>query len=118
MSLHEPHRPTPNTYDQQILAQLQRAITATGRPSAAFVELCDRASIPRDLRRQLLDQLVAGRYVTRQGDDVQITKAGQQLANSPFMPPAGALPGTPSPFDRESRVRLPGSGTRPRRGIR
>ena len=80
MSLHEPHRPTPNNYVYKVLDQLQRAITATGRPAAAFVDLCDRASIPRDLRRQLLDELVTGRYVTREGDDVQITKTGEQLA--------------------------------------
>ncbi|MGN6359769.1 MAG: hypothetical protein ACTHMJ_06305 [Thermomicrobiales bacterium] len=79
MSLHEPHRPTPNNYVYQVLDQLQRA-TAPGRPSAAFVDLCDRASIPRDLRKQLLDQLVTGRYVTRHGGDVQITKTGEQLA--------------------------------------
>jgi hypothetical protein len=115
MSLREPHRSTPNTYLQQILDQLQRATAATGRPAAAFGDLCDRASIPRDLRRQLLDQLVAGRYVTRQGDEVQLTPAGQQVANSSFVPPAGAPTRPPPRGDREDRVRLPGSGPRPRR---
>jgi hypothetical protein len=83
MSLHEPDRPTPNDYVHQVLDQLQRAVAATGRPSASFMALCDRASIPRDLRGPLLDRLVASRYVTRQGDNVAITRTGQQLVATP-----------------------------------
>jgi superfamily II helicase len=106
MSLHEPQRPTPNDYVQQILAQFQRAVAVTGRPSASFVTVCDRASIPRDLRKQLLDELVTGQYVTREGDEVQLTKAGQQLV--------ATLP-NPSPADNTTRgyhysVRGSGSG--------
>lgn len=79
MSLHEPHHSTPNEYVYKVLDQLQRAIAATGHQSASFLALRDRASIPRDLRKQLLDQLMTGRYVTREGDEVGITKTGQQL---------------------------------------
>lgn len=118
MSLREPNRPTPNDHVRQLLDQLRRATTATGRQATSFVDLCDRASIPRDLRARLLDRLVAERYVTREGDRVRLAEAGRQLAGAPPAPPSGAPAATPPPFDREARVRLPGSGTRPRRGAR
>ncbi|HET8626234.1 MAG TPA: hypothetical protein VFL91_02385 [Thermomicrobiales bacterium] len=118
MSLREPNRPTPNDHVRQVLDQLRRATTATGRPAAPFMELCDRASIPRDLRTRLLARLVAERYVTREGDLVHLTEAGRQAASAPPAPPSRAPAAPPPPFDREARVRLPGSGTRQRRGVR
>ena len=83
MSLREPrHRRTPD-YSRPFLVQLHRETTQAGRQSASFVEMCDRASIPRDLRSRLFDRLLTEKYITRQGDTVSITSAGITVATMP-----------------------------------
>ena len=83
MSLREPNRRRRPNYSRGFLLQLHREVTETGRQSVSFVEICDRASIPRDLRARLLADLVAENYVTREGDMVSITPAGITVATTP-----------------------------------
>jgi hypothetical protein len=99
-----------------VLLRLYRERRIGGNATSSFPMLCDVTSIPRDLRANLLDQLVSAQYVTREGDQIRITEAGQQQAAAPLMqpPPADTTPNL-SPFDSASRVRTPGSGPRSRR---
>jgi hypothetical protein len=115
MSLREPNLPTPNNHVRHFLERLIREARDTGHAAFPFADLCSRAGIPRDLREKLLASLLREKYVAREGDLVRITPAGTKLAGSPptQSPPADPA-GNPSPFDRESRIRTPGSGTRRR----
>ncbi len=79
MSLNEPNRPTPNTYVRQVIDQVQRQATA-GLPPASFAELCSRASIPHDLRQQLLHDLLDEQYIVREGDHVRLAARGVESA--------------------------------------
>jgi DNA-binding IclR family transcriptional regulator len=85
MSLREPkHRRSPD-YTRAFLDQLQRELHDKGRKDASFVELCDRASIPRDLRVRLMNSLLSEKYVTRNGDQVSITPLGTKMATAPLV---------------------------------
>jgi DNA-binding IclR family transcriptional regulator len=113
MSLREPNLPTPNDHVRHFLDRLTREARDTGRSAFPYAELCSRAGIPRDLREKLLVNLLREKYVSREGDLVRITPAGTKHAGSPVTqsPPVDKAD-NPSPFDRESRIRTPGSGTR------
>ncbi len=98
MSLNEPRRKQPNDYARLVLEQLHREVVSNGRQESSFTALCDRASIPRDLRAALLQRLLTERYVTQAGrDTIMITPQGMARAASPA--PA-------SPYD-EPRPRSP-----------
>ena len=108
MTLGERHSRPQGTRSKQIIDRLYRE-TGTGSVAPkSFTAICDMISIPRDLRARLLDQLVREGYVTREGDGVRLTEAGKHLALTPA--PSAEAPRSPSPHDRESRARTPGSG--------
>lgn len=81
--LREPHRRQSANYTRPFLDQLHRSLQASGRPTASFTDICDRASIPRDLRRRLFDSLLTEKYITRNGEQVGITPAGKTVATTP-----------------------------------
>ena len=98
MGLNEPRRKQPNDYARLVVEQLHRVVVSSGRKESSFTELCDRASIPRDLRAALLQKLLSERYVTQIGrDTIAITPKGTALATSPVIdspyagPPRRAL---------------------------
>ncbi len=64
MGLNEPQRKQPNDYARLVVEQLHREVVSSGRQESSFTELCNRASIPRDLRAALLQRLLTERYVT------------------------------------------------------
>jgi hypothetical protein len=99
-----------------LLLRLYRERQIGGNATSSFAMLCDVTHIPHDLRGGLLNQLLSAQYVTRAGDQVRLTAAGQHVAVAPPMPPPADPAPTPSPVDTESRVRTPrGSSHRPRR---
>lgn len=106
MSFRQRQSRSPHSHVKQVLDRLHRE---TGAHS--FAAICDRISIPRDLRSSLLEQLVSEGYVTREGDQVRLTEAGKQLATAPVTSPDNPTQ-SPSPSDRESRVRTPSRGRR------
>ena len=85
MSLQEPHRRQSANYSRTFLDQLHRSLQGSSRQTASFVEICDRASIPRDLRTTLLNTLLTEKYITRNGDQVSITPAGKTVATTPSL---------------------------------
>ncbi len=86
MGLNEPRRKQPNDYARLVLEQLHRVVVSSGRQESSFSELCNRASIPRDLRAALLQQLLSERYVTQAGrDTITITPKGTTLATAPII---------------------------------
>lgn len=115
MSLHEPSLLHGTNYGQRFLVRLQREVVNHGPRAHPFARLCDMAAIPRDLRADLLGQLVRAGYITGVGDLVRITEAGRQLVAAPLaQPPLAEATRNPSPHDSASRARPPGSGTRQR----
>jgi hypothetical protein len=85
MSLNEPQRKHQTDYPQRLLERLQRELTERGRKTSSFSQLCDMASIPRDLRAALLKSLVGKGYLKAEsGDHVSITPAGARQATSPL----------------------------------
>jgi hypothetical protein len=102
-----------------LLLRLYRERQIGGNATSSFAMLCDVTHIPHDLRGGLLNQLLGAQYVTREGDQVRLTAAGQHVAVAPLMPPPADPAPTPSPVDTESRVRTPrGSSHRPQRASR
>jgi len=97
---------SPHSHVKQVLDRLHRE---TGARS--FAAICDRISIPRDLRASLLEQLVSEGYVTSEGDKVRLTEEGKHVATAPVTSPDDPTQ-NPSPSDRESRVRTPNRGKR------
>lgn len=91
-------------------ASIARYSTGVARMTP-FPHLCDMAAIPRDLRAALLQDLTRRSYVESQGGDrtSSLTAAGLQVISTP---PPVETSDNPSPHDRASRVRTPGSGTR------
>lgn len=83
MSLNEPRHSRPNNHVRLLIDRLY-----SSRPRAtSFMALCDRTSIPRDLRSILLQRLVSEKYVTAEGGDtISLTKKGTALAVSPVIP--------------------------------
>ena len=104
MTLHQRHYRSPLSPSALILARLDR------QGAMEFGVVCDTMSIPRDLREQLLMDLLREHYITRDGDRVSITEAGKQLASMP--PPPVVVARTPAPRDRASRARTPGGHIR------
>lgn len=112
MTMRERYQRPAGTRLKQLLDRLYRETGAGSRGASSFAAVCDMISIPRDLRAGLRDQLLRDCYITGQGDRVRLTEAGKQAALAPLPPPARAIP-TPSPADRESRVRTPRSSAHP-----
>ncbi len=83
MSFNDRHSRSPHSHVKQVLDRLVQETGAGGRDTTSFATICDRISIPRDLRASLLEQLVREGYVTHQGDTVHITHEGQELAAPP-----------------------------------
>lgn len=105
-----PHARKRVDYARRLLVRFQREVLDRGRQDHPFPQLCDMAAIPRDLRAALLHDLMQRNYVESQGGDrISLTTAGLQLTNTP---PPVETSDNPSPHDRASRVRTPGSGTR------
>ena len=65
-----------------VIDRLYRIAASGTRQTASFTELCDMASIPRDLRAVLLDQMLDQHLVTREGDQIRITSTGTLLAKT------------------------------------
>lgn len=101
MSFNQRHSRSPHSHVKQVLDWLHRE-----RDAHTFAAICDRISIPRDLRQGLLEQLVSAGYVTSEGDRMRLTEAGKQLATAPVRSPDDPTQ-NPSPSDKESRVRTP-----------
>ena len=97
---------SPHSHVKQVLDRLHRETGAH-----AFATICDRISIPRDLRPGLLEQLVTAGYITSEDDQVRLTEEGKQVAPAPVTSPDDPTQ-NPSPSDRESRVRTPNRGKR------
>ena len=112
MTFNERTSRSSESHVKQFVARLYRQVGGVQQGSLAFAAICDMISTPRDLRAGLLAQLLAAGLVERAGDRVRLTEAGRQLAVA--APVADEAPATPSPHDRESRVRTPGSGNLPR----
>ena len=110
MGDYTPHARQRVDYARRLLVRFQREVLDRGRPDHPFPHLCDMAAIPRDLRAALLQDLTRRSYVESQGGDrISLTAAGLQLIRTP---PPVEVSDNPSPHDRASRVRTPGSGTR------
>jgi hypothetical protein len=111
MSAYKPYVSQRVDYAQRFLVRFQREVLDRGRTNYPFPQLCDMAAIPRDLRAALLQDLIQRGYVQSQGGElISLTAAGVQLVSTP--PPPVESSDNPSPHDRESRVRTPGSGPR------
>jgi hypothetical protein len=110
MGAHKPYGSQRVDYARRFLVRFQREVLDRGRTDHPFPHLCDMAAIPRDLRAALLQNLMQCNYVESQGGDrISLTAAGLQLIGT--APPVETSD-NPSPHDRASRVRTPGSGTR------
>lgn len=84
MSLREPNFKRPNNHAKLVLERLHGAAAAGLAGGTAFATLCERASIPRDLRLALLREMVTLGYVTEVSPgQIKITKKGTQLAVAP-----------------------------------
>jgi predicted methyltransferase len=68
---------------RQVVDRLRRHARTGNRGYSSFAAICDMISIPHDLRAALLTQLVHEGYVTREGDRVRLTAAGEALVASP-----------------------------------
>lgn len=83
MTLRERQFRSPDSYLTIVLQRLHRASIVRYRASA-FQDLCDAASIPRDLRANLLRTLVSQGYATDEGHGlIRITALGSQVAVTP-----------------------------------
>lgn len=84
MTFTERYYRSPRTYLGEILDRLQRAYCANGHSPSLFQEVCDMASIPRDLRRGLLLALLETGYATDEGAGwVRLTTIGSEVATTP-----------------------------------
>ena len=113
MTLNQRTFRSPQSQMKQFIDRLHRQAGADRQEGLPFTAICDMISIPRDLRAGLREQLVDAVLVVVAGDRVRLTEVGRQFAIAAAPGPDGP-PSNPSPQDRESRVRTPGSGTRPR----
>lgn len=83
MTLRERQFRSTDSYLTIVLQRLRRASVVRQRASA-FADLCDAASIPRDLRANLLRTLVGQGYATDEGHGfIRITPLGSQAAGTP-----------------------------------
>ena len=109
MSVTERHSRSPHRHVEQVLDRLYREASVGKRAITSFATICAMVSIPRDLRADLLEQLVGAGYVTREGDKVDLTETGTQLTIAPVTDAPNTTQ-NPSPLDSASRARMRGGG--------
>lgn len=83
MTMNQRHFRSADTRVKQVLMRLQQEAGAGSQAITSFAAICDMISIPRDLRANLLEELVRDGYVTRAGDTVRLTEAGKMLVLAP-----------------------------------
>ncbi len=82
MNFNQRQSRSPHSHVKQVLDRLVQEAGAGGRATTSFATICDRISIPRDLRASLLEQLVREGYVTLDGDKLIVTESGKALAGA------------------------------------
>lgn len=101
---------SPRTHLGVVLERLQQEYATTTRQTSSFEEVCNMASIPRDLRKALLATLVDAGYATDEGHGlVRLTALGSETAATP---PAGEETATAE--DRRLYRSMPENNAPPR----
>ncbi len=97
MTVNERHSRSPHSHAKPVLDRLYKE-PEPGSPTP-FATICDRSSIPRDLRPGLLEQLVGAGYVSSAGDRVRLHRGGEAVSHST---PHGCSERDPQPFARQT----------------